>query len=78
MCMCTTSVIVLSSRVEFSAVAVAVFAVASEESEDEQSGDFVSWRFTTLTKLSIDVSGLSGHKQVERPSIGFSSFKLSV
>ena len=34
-----------------------------EESEEgEQSGGFVSWRFTTLTKLSIDVSGVVSHK----------------
>ena len=33
-----------------------------EESEDEQSGVFVSRRFTTLAKLSVDVSDVVGHK----------------
>ena len=33
-----------------------------EESEDEQSGVFVSRRFTTLAKLSVDVSDVVSHK----------------
>ena len=32
------------------------------ESEDEQSGVFVSWRFSTLAKLSVDVSDVVSHK----------------
>ena len=34
----------------------------SEEPEIEQSGIFVSWRFTTLAKLSVDVSDVVRHK----------------
>ena len=33
-----------------------------EPEEDEQSGVFVSWRFTTLAKLSVDVSDVFSHK----------------
>ena len=33
-----------------------------EESEYEQSGVFVSRRFTTLAKLSVDVSDVVSHK----------------
>ena len=33
-----------------------------EESEDEQSGVFVSRWFTTLAKLSVDVSDVVSHK----------------
>ena len=53
---------VLSPRVEISAVAVAIFTLAwakknqNQKTEDEQSGIFVSWRLTTLVKLSVDVS----------------------
>ena len=32
------------------------------ESEDEQSGIFVSRRFSTLAKLSVDVSDVVSHK----------------
>ena len=32
-----------------------------EESEDEQSGVFVSRRFTTLAKLFVDVSDVVSH-----------------
>ena len=60
---CTISVIVLSPRVEFSAVAVAVFAVARVKKKNQKINlEILSWRFTTLTKLSIHVSGLRGHK----------------
>ena len=61
MCACTTSVKVLSPRDQFSAVAVSVFAVARAKKKNQKMNNFVTWRFTTLTKLSIDVSGVVSH-----------------
>ena len=74
---------VLSPRVEISAVAVAMFALPwlnkknqmnMNNQKDEQSGVSVSWRFTTLAKLSIDVSDVVSH---ELSRNGLSSFALS-
>ena len=62
---------VLSSRVEISAVAVANFSARvgekeDQESEDEQSGIFVSWRLITLAKHSVDVSNVVSHRLGKR------------
>ena len=34
----------------------------NNQKEDEHSGVYVSWRFTTLAKLSIDVSDVFSHE----------------
>ena len=69
MCRCRTQPTALCPRVEISAVAVVVFALAwlkkknnNNQKEDEHSGVYVSWRLTTLAKLSIDVSDVVSHK----------------
>ena len=55
-------------RVETSAVAVVVLALAwlkknnNNQKEDEHSGVYVSWRLTTLAKLSVDVSDDFSHE----------------
>ena len=73
MCRCSTQPNALCPRVEISAVAVVVFALAwlkknnnnnnyNNQKEDEHSGVYVSWRLTTLAKLSVDVSDIVSHK----------------
>ena len=69
MCRCRTQPNALCPRVETSAVAVVVFALAwleknnnNNQKEDEHSGVYVSWRLTTLAKLSVDVSDVVSHK----------------
>ena len=73
MCRCRTQPNALCPRVEISAVAVVVFALAwlkkkknnnnnNNQKEDEHSGVYVSWRLTTLAKLSVDVSDVVSHK----------------
>ena len=61
----------LCPRVEISPVAVVVLALAclnknnnnnNNQKEDEHSGVYVSWRFTTLAKLSVDVSDVFSHE----------------
>ena len=61
----------LCPRVEISPVAVVVLALAclnknnnnnNNQKEDEHSGVYVSWRFTTLAKLSVDVSDVLSHE----------------
>ena len=63
MCRCTTQPNALRPRVEIFTQAVVVFSLAwlennnnNNQKEDEHSGVLVSWRFTTLAKLSVDVS----------------------
>ena len=65
MCRCSTQPNALCPRVEISAVAVVVFALAwlkknnnNNQKEDEHSGYNVSWRLTTLANLSVDVAML--------------------
>ena len=69
MCRCRTQPNALCPRVEISAVAVVVFTLAwlknnnnNNQKEDEHSGVYVSWRLTTLAKLSVDVSDVVSHK----------------
>ena len=74
MCVCTSPLSALLPCAEIAAVAVAMFALAwlnkknqnqmknQKKSEDEQSGVFGSRRFTTLAKLSVDVSDVVSHK----------------
>ena len=68
MCRCRTQPNALCPRVEISAVAVVVFALAwlkknnNNQKEDEHSGVYVSWWLTTLAKLSVDVSDVVSHK----------------
>ena len=67
MCDRPAPVSALCPRVEISPVAVAVLALAclnknnnnnnNNQKEDKHSGVYVSWRLTTLAKLSVDVSG---------------------
>ena len=59
----------LRPRAEILAEAVVVFALAwleknnnNNQKEDEHSGVLVSWRLTTLAKLSVDVSHVFSHK----------------
>ena len=61
---CTTQPNAVHPRVEIFTEAVVVFALAwleknqkNNQKEDEHSGVLVSWRLTTLAKLSVDVSG---------------------
>ena len=59
---CTAQPNALRPRVEIFAEAVVVFALAwleknnNNQKDDEHSGVLVSWRLTTLAKLSVDVS----------------------
>ena len=69
MCRCTAQPNALCPRVEIVPVAVVVFALAwleknnnNKQKEDEHSGVVVSWRFTTLAKLSVDVSDIFSHE----------------
>ena len=69
MCRCTAQPNALRPRVEIFAEAVVVFALAwleknnnNNQKEDEHSGVLVSWRLTTLAKLSVDVSHVVSHK----------------
>ena len=67
---CTTQPNALGPRVEIFTEAVVVFALAwleknqknNNQKEDEHSGVVVSWRLTTLAKLSVDVSDVFSHK----------------
>ena len=36
--------------------------LSDNQKEDEHSGVYVSWRLTTLAKLSVDVSDVVSHK----------------
>ena len=73
MCRCSTQPNALYPCVEISAVAVVVLALAwlkkkknnnnnNNQKEDEHSGVVVSWRLTTLAKLSVDVSDVFSPK----------------
>ena len=74
MCRCTAQPNTLRPRVELSPVAVVVLALAwleknnnnnnnnNNQKEDEHSGVYVSWRLTTLAKLSVDVSDVFSHE----------------
>ena len=61
----------LCPRVEIPPIAVVVLALAclnknnsnnNNQKEDEHSGVYGSWRFTTLAKLSVDVSDVFSHE----------------
>ena len=63
-----TPVNALCPRVEI-VICVVVLALAcleknnkNNQKEDEHSGVLVSWRLTTLVKLSVDVSDVVSHK----------------
>ena len=63
MCDRPAPVSALCPRVEIPPVAVVVLALAclnknnnNNQKEDEHSAVYVSWRITTLAKLSVDVS----------------------
>ena len=73
MCDRPAPVSALCPRVEISPVAVVVLALAclnknnNNQKEDEHSGMFtftfyVSWRLTTLAKLSVDASDVFSHE----------------
>ena len=74
MCDRPAPVSALCPRVEISPIAVVVLALAclnknnnnnnnnNNQKEDEHSGVYVSWRFTTLAKLSVDVSDVFSHE----------------
>ena len=69
MCDRPAQVSALCARVEISPVAVVVLALAclnknnnNNQKEDEHSGVYVSWRLTTLAKLSVDVSDVFSHE----------------
>ena len=72
MCRCTAQPNALRPRVEIFAEAVVVFVLAwlkkkknnndNNQKEDEHSGVYVSWRLTTLAKLSVDVSDVFSHE----------------
>ena len=72
MCRCTAQPNAQRPRVEIFVEAVVVFALAwleknnnnnnNNQKEDEHSGVLVSWRLTTLAKLSVDVSHVVSHK----------------
>ena len=69
MCDRPAPVSALCPRVEISPVAVVVLALAclnkkknNNQKEDEHSGIYVSWRLTTLAKLSVDVSDVFSHE----------------
>ena len=68
MCDRPAPVSALCLRVEIPPVAVVVLALAclnknnNNQKEDEHSGVYVSWRLTTLAKLSVDVSDVFSHE----------------
>ena len=73
MCDRPAPVSALCPRVEISPVPVVVLALAwleknqknnnnNNQKEDEHSGVYVSWRLTTLAKLSVDVSDVFSHE----------------
>ena len=68
MCRCTAQPNAVYPRVEISPVALVVLALAwlkknnNNQKEDEHSGVYVSWRLTTLAKLSVDVSDVFSHE----------------
>ena len=70
MCRCTAQPNALRPRVEIFAKAVVVVALAwlkkkknnNNQKEDEHSGVYVSWRLTSLAKLSVDVSDVFSHE----------------
>ena len=68
MCRCTAQPNALRPRVEIFAEAVVVFALAwleknnNNNNQKEHSGVHVSWRLTTLAKLSVDVSDVFSHE----------------
>ena len=69
MCDRPAPVSALCPRDEISSVAVVVLALAwleknqkNNQKEDEHSGVYVSWRLTTLAKLSVDVSDVFSHE----------------
>ena len=68
MCRCRAQPNAVCPRVEISAVAVVVLALAwlkknsNNQKEDEHSGVYVSWQLTTLAKLSVDVSDGFSHE----------------
>ena len=71
MCRCTAQPNALCPRVEIFPEAVVVFALAwlekknnnnNNQKEDEHSGVYVSWRLTTLAKLSVDVNDVVSHE----------------
>ena len=69
MCDRPAPVSALCPRIEISPVAVVVLALAclnknqkNNQKEDEHSGVYVSWRLTTLAKLSVDVSHVFSHE----------------
>ena len=69
MCDRPAPVSALCPRVEISPVAIVVLALAclnknnnNNQKEDEHSGVYVSWRLTTLAKLSVDVSDVFSHE----------------
>ena len=73
MCDRPAPVSALCPRVEISPVAVVVLALAcleknqknnnnNNQKEDEHSDVYVSWRLTTLAKLSVDVSDVFSHE----------------
>ena len=68
MCDRPAPVSALCPRVEIPPVTVVVLALAclnknnNNQKEDEHSGVYVSWRLTTLAKLSVDVSDVFSHE----------------
>ena len=70
MCDRPAPVSALCPCVEIFTEAVVVFALAwleknqknNNQKEDEHSGVYVSWRLTTLAKLSVDVSDVFSHE----------------
>ena len=71
MCDRPAPVSALCPRVEIPPIDVVVLALAclnknnnnnNNQKEDEHSGVYVSWRFTTLAKLSVDVSDVFSHE----------------
>ena len=65
MCDRPAPVSALCPRVEISPVDVVVLALAclnKKNNNNQHSGVYVSWRLTTLAKLSVDVSNVFSHK----------------
>ena len=75
MCVCTSPLSAVPPCAEIAAVAVAMFALAwlnkkknqnqknqNQKNQKMTSGVFVSRRFTTLAKLSVEVSDVVSHK----------------
>ena len=70
MCRCTTQPNALHPRVEIFPEAVVVFALAWLEKNQKNNNNnqkmnilaYVSWRLTTLAKLSVDVSDVFSHE----------------